>query len=159
MEKQLLGSKTQKWLQIALDGENEMTLQCFFNVFERVSHQIAKKHGNYEKRELWVIMNLLGTKTLKRMISTMYGEAEKKKTLPKTCILSVFLIVRYQNAKMHAKPLLWRNKSTLQETYLLRVFVQVRHQNDEKQKKTMFLLLSFRFTIKKYFYAFWRFGT
>ncbi len=69
----------QKWLQIALDGENEMTLPetCVLNVFERVSHQIAKKNGNYEKRELWVFMNFLGTKTLKRMISTMYGEAEK----------------------------------------------------------------------------------
>ncbi len=54
----------------------------------------------------------------------------------KTCILSIFYIVRFQNAKMDARPLIWGNEITLKETYVLGVFVHVRQRNAKKAGKT-----------------------
>ncbi len=55
----------------------------------------------------------------------------------KIYILSGFHIIRYQNAKIHAKTSKRRHKTKLQETYLLRVFLRVRHQNTKSMKRAL----------------------
>ncbi len=53
----------------------------------------------------------------------------RNRTFPKTFILSVFHIVRYQIAKINAKHPLWTKKKKKSETYLLTDYGHLRHQN------------------------------
>ncbi len=41
---------------------------------------------------------------------------ENSITLPKTSILSIFVLLTYENAKMHAMDSIWENEKTLRET-------------------------------------------
>ncbi len=68
---------------------------------------------------------MLNIKTPKYIQSTLYEETEeyyqknKKKYYQKTCTL--FKVVRYQNAKLHAKKSILKKKRTLPKT-LMNVF-------------------------------------
>ncbi len=48
-----------------------------------------------------------------------------KTTFTKNLPLSVFELITYQNAKTHAKHLLWRNRIKLPKTYILRVLIML----------------------------------
>ncbi len=48
-----------------------------------------------------MILSFLGTKTLKRVRSILYEQTEQQ--YQKTCVLSIFHLVRYQNSEMYGK--------------------------------------------------------
>ncbi len=77
----LLGTKTPKCMQSTLFG-------------------VTKRHS--QKRVIWVFfLSILGIKTLKKL--GKHPIWQNKITLSKTCVLSVFKLHTYQNAKMRAK--------------------------------------------------------
>ncbi len=80
-----------------------------------------KNYNNLTKNVYYVFSNFLGTKTPKCMQSILYGKINK--TLPKTCVFSVF---SFLGTKTYAKHPSWRNRTTLPKTYVSSVSQLVR---------------------------------
>ncbi len=58
-------------------------------------------------------------------------------TFTKNLPFSVFELITYQNAKTHAKHLLWRKRIKLPKTYILSVFDHVIYKNVKIQAKNL----------------------
>ncbi len=70
-----------------------------------------------------MFLSFIGTKTL-----------ESITRLPKTCILRIFHIVKYQNTIIHVKHSKWEKETTFPETCNSNVYEHVCHQYAKKKK-------------------------
>ncbi len=103
-----------------------MYFECFLTLLG--SKTPRGKEGSYmgKRKEITrnvyyeCFLNFLSIKRIKRMKST-----ESKTTLPKTCISRVFDIVRYEKAKMHAKPPISGKKNRHHQKRVFSVFLSV----------------------------------
>ncbi len=77
-----------------------------------------------------VFFRFLYTKTLRRMNSTLYGEAEQQYQKP--VFLMFFTLL---GTKKHAKHPIWDKKTRFPETCLLSVYERAMHQNAIKRRK------------------------
>ncbi len=69
------------------------------------------------------------------MNRTLYGETEQTKTKRKTCIMSVFEVLIYQNTKTHEWYSIRRNRITLPKPCILSVIHIVSYQNAKMHGK------------------------
>ncbi len=85
---------------------------------------MVKKRRYYQKIVLWVFFFFifLCTKMLKRFNRTLYGKREHYK---KNSFFCGFLIVRYQNAKVHAKVLFIRTRKDITRNLSFHFFFSV----------------------------------
>ncbi len=83
----------------------------------------------YQKRVLSSVLNVIDNKTLKKHVNDLVRYY--KITLRKTCHMSVFELLTYQNAKTYAKHPSWRNIITIlkKKKCILSVFDHVTYKN------------------------------
>ncbi len=103
----LLNRKTLKFMQSTLYG-------------------ITKRH--YKKRLSKVFLSL-STKMRKKRFNSINRISIKKQNNIIISVYSFFLIVRYQNAKMHVKQNILGKKRYFQKNFFLSVYEHLRHLN------------------------------
>ncbi len=111
----------------------------YFLFFFSMQNTLYKKTKRYnEKHVLWVFLSFIGTKTL-----------ESITRLPKTCILRIFHIVKYQNTIIHVKHSKWGKETTFPETCNSIVYEHVCHQYAKKKKNRKHVIWENKRTLRK----------
>ncbi len=81
-------------------------------------------------------LSVLGNKALKSRVITLHGN---KNNFYQELAFKCFELITYQNAKTHAKHLLWKNRITLSKTYILRVLIMLPIKTLKYIQRTVFL--------------------
>ncbi len=114
---------------------NNNVRNVFLCVFQRVMHENAKQHGKHFiqkckitllKACLLSVLNFLRSKTLNHVQQTRIT-LPNRKTLPKTCILSLFQSVTYINLKMQNALCMWKRQDITRNVHY-QCFESLRYQ-------------------------------